>query len=175
MPESMTDALTDKTFDPRLTPTLSTSPPIPGPIIGVVDGSDASPGQVGEFLKAVGTFDYAAGSTAGVTSTGTLTLINMPPGDWDFTISAMFTTLIGSALFLLNPPVTGMSNKLFGLAGNFASASTTGEETAIIIGQSGRGSFAVTTPLVFEVQVFQGNVDLPAGTMALEIEARRRR
>lgn len=158
----------------HLAPTLSTTPPVPGPIIGVVDGSDAAPGQVGEFLTAVGTFHYAAGATGGVGSTGTINLINMPPGDWDFTISASFTDLISSALFLLNPfPVTGMSNEMFGLNGNFTSSMEA--ETVIIVGQSARGSFAVTTPLVFEVQVFQGAAGLPAGTMSLRIEARRRR
>lgn len=158
----------------HLAPTLSTTPPVPGPIIGVVDGSDAAPGQVGEFLTAVGTFAYAAGATGGVGSTGFINLITMPPGDWDFTIAASFTDLISSALFLLNPfPVTGMSNEMFGLNGNFTSSMEA--ETVIIIGQSARGSFAVTTPLRFEVQVFQGAAGLPAGTMALRIEARRRR
>jgi hypothetical protein len=169
----MADALTDQTFNPRLTPTPSTSPPIPGPITGVVDGSDAAPGQVGEFLTAVGSFAYAAGAGSGVTSTGSISLINMPPGDWDFTISASFSDLITSALFLLNPAVTGMSNRMFGLNGNFTMAGEA--ETVIIVGQSARGSFAVNTPLVFEVQVFNSTSAEPAGTMDLRIEARRRR
>jgi hypothetical protein len=155
-----------------ITPMISTSP-IPGPIIGVVDGSDAAPGQVGEFLTATGTFAYAAGTTGGVTSTGSINLISMPPGDWDLTISAAFSTLITSALFELNPfPVTGMSNQMIGLNGNFTTGSMV---EAVIIGQSARGSFAVTTALVFEVQVYQVGTALLAGTMSLRIEARRRR
>lgn len=156
-----------------LAPTLSTSPPIPGPITGVVDGSNAAPGQVGEFMFAVGTFAYAAGTTGGVTSTGQIALINMPPGDWDFTISASFSDLITSALFFLNPVPTGMSNPMFGLNGNFTMAGES--ETVIIIGQSARGSFAVNTLLSFEVQVFNNATTDPAGTMTLRIEARRRR
>lgn len=159
-----------------LAPVLSTSPPIPGPIIGVVDGTDAAPGQVGEFLTANGTFNYAAGvDTTGTTSTGHITLINMPPGDWDMTIFAMFTTLITSALFLLDPfPVTGVSNKMFGLNGNFTTG-VGGGITTTIVGPSARGSFAVNTVLVFEVQVFQLGASLPAGVMNLHFEARRRR
>jgi hypothetical protein len=164
----------DPRFNPRLTPTPSVSPPIPGPIIGVVDGSDAAPGQVGEFMFAVGTFAYAAGGGAnGVTSTGSINLINMPPGDWDFTISASFSDLVTSALFFLNPAVTGMSNRMFGLNGNFTMAGEA--QTVVIIGQSARGSFAVNTSLVFEVQVFNSTATEPAGTMSLRIEARRRR
>jgi hypothetical protein len=173
MTETMADALTDQTFNPRLTPTLSTSPPIPGPIIGVVDGSNAAPGQVGEFMTAVGTFAYAAGGGTGVGSTGTINLINMPPGDWDFTISASFSNLITSALFFLNPLPTGMSNAMFGLNGNFTMSGEA--ETVVIVGQSARGSFAVNTELTFEVQVFNSTTAEPAGTMSLRIEARRRR
>jgi hypothetical protein len=157
----------------QIAPTISTTPPIPGPIIGVVDGSDASPGQVGEFLTAVGSFAYAAGNVGDGLSTGHINLINMPPGDWDLTISASFSTVITSALFNLDPfPVTGMSNAMAGLNGNFT---TTTMEVAIIIGQSARGSFAVNTALVFLVEVYQGTTSLPGGTMDLRIEARRRR
>jgi hypothetical protein len=144
-----------------------------GPITGVVDGSDAAPGEVGEFLTAIGTFAYAAGTTAGVGSTGSINLISMPPGDWDLTISASFSNLITSALFELSPIPTGMSNGMVGLNGNFTMAGEA--QTVVIIGQSARGSFAVTTALVFLVQVFNSSTSEPAGTMTLRIEARRRR
>lgn len=156
----------------ELAPTLSTSPPIPGPITGVVDGSDAAPGQVGEFLTAIGTFAFAAGAAGGVTSHGRIDLLNTPPGDWDFTVSASFDTVITSAWLLLNPKPTGMSNQMYGLIGNF---SGTEIETVIIIGQPARGSFAVTTLMSFEVEVFQGSAATPAGIMSMRLEARRRR
>ena len=159
---------------PRDLPAASSSTSTIGPIIGVVDGSDAAPGEVGEFLTATGTFAYAAGvDGAGTTSTGQIDLLNVPPGDWDFTIAARFTTLISSALFFLNPVPTGMSNNMEGLNGNFTMP---GEgETAVIIGTAARGSFAVSTLLSCEVQVFQDAAILPAGTMTLHIEGRRRR
>lgn len=150
-------------------PAPSSSTSTIGPIIGVVDGSDAAPGEVGEFLVAIGTFNY----NAGVGNIGSLNMINMPPGDWDIYTSANFSTIIGSALFELSPIPTGMSNALTGEQGNFAPA---GEEVAVIIGQPGRGSFAEPTMLTFHVEVDQAlTPPLPAGMMNLRVEARRRR
>jgi hypothetical protein len=153
---------------------FATSPDFVGPIVGVVDGSDAAPGEVGEFLTAIGTFNYAASPA---TSTGQLAMINMPPGDWDIWASASFTTLIESTLFHLNPVPTGMSNSMFGLMGLFSVSNLVSMdvETLVLVGQTARGSFAVPTLLSFEVQVFQGSASLPAGTMILRVEARRRR
>lgn len=48
------------------------------PIIGVTDGSDAQPGQVGEFVRMNATFPCPATSFAQVQSLGVL-----QPGDWD--------------------------------------------------------------------------------------------
>lgn len=173
MKKSKQDVLQAVDDSEAVTPLTISTTPVYGPIVGVVDGSDAAPGEVGEFKFATGTFAYAAGTTAGVTSTGTINLINMPPGDWDFTISASFSDLITSALFFLTPLPTGMSNPMFGLNGNFTMAGEA--ETVVIIGQSARGSFAVNTLLSFEVQVFNNATTEPAGTMTLRIEARRRR
>ena len=153
---------------------FATSPDFVGPIVGVVDGSDAAPGEVGEYLTASGDFNYAA-SPAG--STGQLALINMPPGDWDLWVSASFSTLIESTLFFLNPEPTGMSNAMFGVMGlfNVTQFVSLDVERVVLVGQTARGSFAVPTLLSFEVQVFQGSPGLPAGVMTLRVEARRRR
>lgn len=152
-------------------PAPSSSTSTIGPIIGVVDGSDAAPGEVGEFLTASVEFGYIAGGVAGNVTSGQIDLINMPPGDWDFTISATFSTTIGSALFFLSPEPTGMSNIMIGGDGNFGTMSVEG---VAIIGQSARGSFAVTTLLSFSVEVFQV-AGGDAGAMNLVIDARRRR
>lgn len=168
-PEPVEAAIEPLDVPPNLTVAANTI----GPIIGVVDGSDAAPGEVGEFLTAVGSFAYAAGTVSGTTSTGTINLITMPPGDWDLTVSASFTNVITAAVFYLNPPTpTGMSNSMAGLNADYTLAGT--EET-IIIGQCARGSFAVTTNLTFFVQVYNQSQSEPAGTMDIRIEARRRR
>lgn len=153
--------------------------PTRGPIVGVIDGSDAAPGEVGEFLTAVAEVNYAAGpSTSGPFQ---IPLINMPPGDWDCTISASFTTLIDSAWFILNPQPQGVSNEMYGLMGLFGGGSggagtpPADLETVILIGQSARASFALTTLMNFQVEVYQGTSAGLAGVMALRIECRRRR
>ena len=160
-------------MDQRDLPAPSSSTSTIGPIMGVTDGSDAAPGEVGEFLHATGTFNYAAGTATGTGSTGQIDLLNVPPGDWDFTIAASFSGLITSALFFLNPVPTGVSNEMIGLNGNFTMPGE--EESIVIVGQSARGSFAVATLLSFEVQVYQSSAVLTAGTMDLRVEARRRR
>lgn len=154
---------------PRDLPAPSSSTSTIGPIIGVVDGSNAAPGEVGEFLTAEGNFDYAAG----VESQGTVNLINLPPGDWDMTIVGGFSTVIGIGLFELSPQPTGVSNLMVGLNGNLGPMSP---EAVVIVGQSARGSFAVNTMLTFLVKVDQSiTAGLPAGVMTLDIECRRRR
>lgn len=166
---------------PRDLPAPSFSTSTIGPIIGVVDGSDAAPGEVGEFIKGGGSFNYSAGAAGGVTSQGQIAALNLPPGDWDCAVSASFTTLIDSAFFLLNPQPVGLSNKMFGLMGLFGGGTGGGAsppadlETVILIGQTARASVAVTTLLSFEVQVYQGTAVDPAGTMDLDVECRRRR
>ena len=158
---------------PRDLPAPSSSSSTIGPIIGVVDGSDAAPGEVGEFLTMTGTFNYGAGTASGAGFTGQIALLNVPPGDWDFTVSASYSNLISSSLFFLNPQPTGVSNEMFGLNGNFTFPGEA--EDVVIIGQSARGSFAVPTLLSFEVQVYQSSTALPAGVMTMRVEARRRR
>lgn len=145
-----------------------------GPIVGVVDGSDAAPGEVGEFLTALQSVNY----TGGTHIETSITLINMPPGDWDMQASASFSTHVGSVLFELVPIPTGMSNAMVGWMGVFSATASPAvdAEDLVLIGQSARGSFAVPTPLAFDIQVDQSTASgLPSGVMLIRIEARRRR
>lgn len=48
------------------------------PITGVTNGSDAQPGQVGEWVQMEPTFPLATGANSGLATIGTL-----GPGDWD--------------------------------------------------------------------------------------------
>lgn len=159
-------------IDPRDLPAPSSSTSTIGPIIGVVDGTDAAPGEVGEFLKASGTFAYGVGSAAGILYDGTIALLNVPPGDWDFWVSASFSTNITGAKFSLQTVPPNMSNAMAGINSNFT---LEGMEDVIIVGQLARGSFAAITQLTFAVEVYQGVAGDTAGTMTMEMEARRRR
>jgi hypothetical protein len=147
-----------------------------GPIIGVVDGSAAAPGEVGEFITALGTFNYTAYPN---TSQENITLLNLPPGDWDAEASASFTTAVGAVFFALAQPVpTGASNSMVGFAGDFGPAAGMAADVldVALIGQTARLSFANPTPLIFVLQVDQAtNSSLLAGTMTIRIECRRRR
>lgn len=156
--------------NPNLLPQLKAV----GPIIGVTDGSDAGPGEVGEFITAQGSMSYAPYPTDTANS---ISLIVVQPGDWDFTISASFSTLIGGAVFELRPwPVIGMSNQMVGYMSSVGDVPGIDFGT-LIIGQSARGSFSVPTLLAFYCQVYMsGDSNLTTGgTMDLRIEGRRRR
>lgn len=157
-------------IDPRDLPAPSSSTSTIGPIIGVVDGSDAAPGEVGEFITGIGFFTYAGYPNV---SNGFLTLLNVPPGDWDFTVSSSYTGLIDGSQFALSPKPQGMSNDMIGENANFAMGSVS---NFVIIGQSARGSFAVTTTMTFEVNVDNSEtVGLVGGQMGIRLEGRRRR
>lgn len=63
---------------------------IVGPIIGVTDGSQAKPGEVGEFLSGIipnTDVPMPPGTAAGANATGVavVTPLVIPPGDWDVT------------------------------------------------------------------------------------------
>lgn len=147
--------------------------PVIGPIIGVVDGSDAAPGEVGEFITGIGTFAYAVYPAV---SNGTINLLNVPPGDWDFTVSASYTSVIDGSNFALSPKPTGMSNDMIGENANFLVGTTVPALNLVLVGQSARGSFAVATMLTFAVNVDNsGTPGAGPGTMAMRIEGRRRR
>lgn len=155
---------------PRDLPAPSSSTSTIGPIIGVVDGSNAAPGEVGEFITGTVTMSYAAYPSA---TTQTMTVLNVPPGDWDFTVSSAYTGLIGGSQFALSPKPVGMSNDMIGENANFALGTM---ENIVVIGQSARGSFAVTTVMAFEMNVDNSPTStLAAGTMSLRLEGRRRR
>lgn len=170
--------MTDTWPQTRDLPAPPFSFPTRGPIVGVVDGSDAAPGEVGEFLSMDGFGTYAAYPTATV---GTIPMLNMPPGDWDMWVSALFSSDIGGAFFQVPAPLPSrLSNSMAGYMALAAAVglagSTTPVEGVIVIGITARGSFAVTTPINFTFRVDQSdNTSLPAGTIQLHMEARRRR
>jgi hypothetical protein len=143
-----------------------------GGTIGVIDGSDAKQGQVGEYVTGQAVFAYAAYPA---TTTGTVQPLVLQPGDWNITASLTPSTDIGSVFFGLSPVPAGMSNNL---SGSLAIGSSTGQQETggTVIGTAARGSFSVPTLMPFTVTVEQGTqTNLPAGSATLRVEARRMR
>jgi hypothetical protein len=143
----------------------------PYPVQGVTDGSDAKPGNIGEYIMLSVAMPFAANpaNTQQVVSAGVL-----PPGDWQIYPALQLSTIVGSAQFWLTPQPAGVTNDMAGTAGTIGIA---GSETAArVIGQIARGSFTVPTLLAFTVHVDQSTATgLAAGTATLDVEARRMR
>ena len=95
--------------------------PVTGPIVGVVDGSEAGVGEVGEFLSGT------ASATVTVPGTGTnfqVTPLLVPPGDWDLQgFCSLPSTDLAGAWFSPNPAIPAMKGVLY--ASYFASGSET--------------------------------------------------
>lgn len=148
--------------------------PLFGPIMGVTDGSNAGPGQVGEFLGGQVGFSYAAYPSI---TNQTVSLTVIPPGDWDLWAWIWLSTATSGAFFGLDPAPTGISNNMAGL-NTFAGAGALDNlsEQILLLGAQARGSFSVPTLLPFVVIIDQsGATGLPAGTGELAFNARRRR
>lgn len=157
---------------PNYVPPSGTTPtPSPG-IKGVTDGSDAGPGQVGEFVTGTATLAY----TANANTTGAVSPIVMQPGDWDINSTVICSSNPGGVHWMLNPVPTGVSNDLQGWTGELIGGGGTSINPGLNIGRSARGSFSVPTLLAFSVTINNStNPTLPAGTATLTVEARRRR
>jgi hypothetical protein len=145
------------------------------PQLGVTDGSNAPVGYVGEFMQLTGTMAYADVPTY---TTGTIQPGVITAGDWDLWAYAHLSSFVNGVIFQLNPQPTGMSNLLSGILGTLDQNLGTTVENALIVGQTGRGSFSVPTLLAFQCQVFQpaaAGAGTGPGTLTLTVGARRRR
>lgn len=147
---------------------VNIGPPAPGSTpAGVTDGSNAAPGQVGEFLLGRSTFPFLA--TPNVT-TGTITPLVVQPGDWDiWGVMDSGGVAVTGVSFVLAPVPVGMLDPV--AAAFFAGTSSEG----IIINGLGRGNFTVATALTFNLVVSQENTGGAAGTSNFRCSCRRRR
>jgi hypothetical protein len=134
------------------------------PLVGVTDGSNAQPGQVGEFLSNRQTVNIPA-----VTGTNNqfLSTIVLPPGDWDIWAWTSVNGIIDALLFSLDPQPAGFSNS----AAAWFDDPTNNGVGLTISGMTARGSVSVPTLLVF----IYSTVCTTATTAAFQVEARRRR
>lgn len=147
----------------------------PFPIQGVTDGSNAAAGMVGEHIQGSAVVNFEA--YPAVTNTVVSVLV-VPPGDWDLRIASQFSVFIGGTFIYLDPVPAGMSSALEGgmqLFSTVQQASNT-ELTTVVIGEYARGSFTVPTLLPVRVKIDQSTDQiLTAGTCTISIQGRRAR
>lgn len=144
-----------------------------GPIQGVVDGSTALAGDVGEYVQATigGTFPAAPNSQA-------ISPLVLQPGDWDVdgALSVQPNTNEGFGLvqLMLSPTPTGASGNMFSYAFPNQGATSVEEWGAQIILPRIQLTCSIPTLLAFTLQT---NVQAAAaaGTWSFNVNARRMR
>lgn len=132
------------------------------PLIGVTNGADAQPGQVGEFVLLSQSINLATG-----TNTQTVSLGILQPGDWAVWAYMNFGIEFISASYVLSPQPAGFTYTL-----TAASASpTTTPQYQMVITPLGRALTSVPSPITFQV-----TTDVTtAGNALLSFGARRMR
>lgn len=137
------------------------------PTIGVTNGSNAQPGQVGEWVEFVATAAYTAAS-----QTQNLTMGVLQPGDWDCTAFCEYSTYITGSQFILAPQPAGFSNTMFGAT---ESAGDTGILGITTVSPLARASISVPSLVVFSLTTNGPSAGPSAGQATLTFDARRAR
>jgi len=132
------------------------------PILGVTDGSDAQPGQVGEYLFFSEAFPIPSGNETQSVSLGIL-----PPGDWDVFVFATPSAAISVLYYWLNPLPAGFSTNAMGYQENSA-----GTTAATVSGIPTRG--LISNPTLMAFNIWTDNTGA-AATANLYASARRAR
>jgi hypothetical protein len=136
------------------------------PLIGVTNGSDAAPGQVGEFVQTYQTLNLPDGQ-----NTQNFSGMVLQPGDWDVWAWCYPTAWCDSLYFFLtNGAPPGFSNGIFGqvISGTSPPTSWT---AAVVISPACRALISVPTLLPFTLITNAQS----AQTAVFQLEARRRR
>lgn len=142
-----------------------------GPIQGVVDGSPAAPGQVGEFISGTAAFSYGAGvPPAGNPWLGTVSPLVVPPGDWDIGLVGASPYNVGGGVEV-QPLPTGLADKL---QATIATGVGTVDLAYTIWAGPVRGLFSVPTLIPVLVSVYSVAAT-PADTVNVTVFARRMR
>lgn len=134
------------------------------PLIGVTNGSDAQPGQVGEWVQFSQNFNYTAAA-----QTQTLTLGVLNPGDWDCWLYASgFAGTYNDCNFELNPVPPGFAGDMG--AGN---VSLSGPVSVTIPSTTVRAS--ITAPSLIAVQIQTNEFNQTSGASSGNMTFRARR
>jgi hypothetical protein len=81
-----------------------------GPIQGVTDGSNAQPGEVGEYYQNIMNVNFNSGTQTQNVAAGVL-----PPGDWDAYAMFIADLALSTAAFYLVPQPAGVSHNMGGV------------------------------------------------------------
>lgn len=133
------------------------------PLVGVTNGSNAQPGQVGEYVELDHSFPYVSGNN----QTATVTAGILQPGDWDVWSWANPSNFVNWLNFYLNPIPAGFSSSMWTAIG----VSPTLTEGVAFISTAVRASLAVPTLMAFTVNYSCTT----AGNVQFVTSARRRR
>lgn len=131
---------------------------------GVTDGSDAAPGQVGEYLQLYADIPYGTTGQQQVVTVGIIT-----PGDWDVWAYAYFTTPMNDAMFTLDPVPPGFSNSMG------AELAQPASEWFALLAPTVRANLTAPVQLSFQTSTNSIAAGPAAGTMQLAVAARRMR
>ena len=135
------------------------------PIIGVTDGSDAQPGQVGEFVRMDQSFPFTAAPQSQVITMGVLS-----PGDWDVSAWLSVTTQVTGIQFLMTPVPAGFSDNLAQVL-----IANTDPEYYYPNSHLGRALTSIPSLIAFTVGTNSCVTGPDAGTGYMTFAARRRR
>lgn len=133
------------------------------PLLGVTNGTPATPPQVGQYIQLSAELSYTATVTSQLLSLGVL-----PAGDWDCWLWATFTSAINGAQYSLNPLPAGFAANP--LASNF---STIWPQTAILSSMTVEALTSIDSLIVADTSV--AATSGLSGTMTVNFAARRRR
>jgi hypothetical protein len=139
------------------------------PLIGVTNGSQAQPGQVGEYLEFDASLSYLAGNNSQAVSTMVL-----PPGDWDVQASVLMLNNANSILgvqFVLQPIPPGVVGVYASSMVLNAAASAAEFDTMSVTTPVQRANVTVPTLLVYQL----GTYASASGAIAFLVRARRMR
>lgn len=136
------------------------------PTLGVTNGSNAQPGQVGEYFLFNPSGTYPTGSSTAVISAGVL-----PPGDWDLDGVIGVGGAIDSIYTQLSPQPAGFYWNMAAYLGISAPGSPTQEFTLGLIPT--RASITVPTLMAFTLTIDAGSN--PGAAYQYVINARRAR
>lgn len=136
------------------------------PLTGVTNGSDAQPGQVGEFV----TFQLGMPYTGAVGQVISFSMGVLQPGDWDVWYTASATGLTTSIAAEINPLPVGFVNSLFASLDPGSAAG----EASVLVSSTTRALISVPSLVVIQMSLNWVAATTP-GTANVYFVARRRR